>query len=48
MIHLRPPPPDPNTSINNSNISTEPSPPCIPETLMSAYSAYDPVDLIID
>jgi hypothetical protein len=31
----------------STSIGAELSPPCIPETLMSAYSAYDPVELII-
>ncbi|KAN0134205.1 hypothetical protein V8E53_007977 [Lactarius tabidus] len=40
---------NPNTSTSStSNIGSELSPPRIPETPMSAYSAYDPVELIID
>ena len=38
---------DPNSS-TSTNIGAELSPPRIPETPMSAYSAYDPVELIID
>ena len=37
-----------STSTSSSNIGTELSPPRILETPMNAYSAYDPVDLIID
>jgi hypothetical protein len=39
---------DPSTSTSSTSIGAELSPPRIPETPMSAYSAYDPVELIID
>ena len=41
-------PSNPSTSASTTNIGTELSPPRIPESPMSAYSTYDPVELISD